>query len=65
MRKLPEDEKFELVTEKMSYKRRLALEQITSLEHLAQLCYRFDALEGNLYHSKGISKGAITTDKQT
>lgn len=58
MRKLSEEEKFDIVAEnmKMSYKRRLALEKITSLEHLAQLCYRFDALEGNLYHSRGIPK---------
>lgn len=64
MRKLSDEEKFDLVTEnmKMSYKRRLALEKITSLEHLAQLCYRFDALEGNLYHSRSISKPPIVNE---
>lgn len=50
--KMSERDKFELITEnmKVSYKRRLALEPIHSIEHLAQLCFKFDALEPNLYH---------------
>lgn len=58
MKKLSNDEKFDIVTEnmKMSYKRRLALEKIESLEHLSQLCYKFDALEGNLYNPRGPNK---------
>lgn len=58
IKRISEEEKFEIVLEnmKMSYKRRLALENIGSLEHLAQLCYRFDALESNLYHPRGTMK---------
>lgn len=51
---LPDIEKFDLVVEnmKISYKRRLALEDIRSIEDLAQKCYRFDALESNLFSPK-------------
>lgn len=51
IRKMSEREKFEIVVDnmKLSYRRRLALEEIYSIEHLAQLCFRFDALETNLY----------------
>lgn len=43
--KMSEREKFDLIIEnmKMSYKRRLALEPIYSIAHLAQLCFKFDA----------------------
>ncbi|XP_062705363.1 uncharacterized protein LOC109412136 [Aedes albopictus] len=49
--KMTEREKYELIIEnmKIGYKRRLALEPIQSIEHLAQMCYKFDALEPNLY----------------
>lgn len=59
--KMSEREKFDLIVEnmKMSYKRRLALEPINSIEHLAQMCYRFDALEPNLYHIGGTSKPQV------
>lgn len=57
---MSEFEKFELVVEnmKMSYKRRLALEDIHSIEDLAQKCYRFDALEQSLFNprSRGINQ---------
>lgn len=48
---MTEYELFSMVAKntKISYKRRLALEDIQSLDHLAQKCYRFDALEQNLY----------------
>lgn len=51
---MSELDKFELVVEnmKMSYKRRLALEDIRSVEDLAQKCYRFDALEQNLFNPR-------------
>lgn len=51
IKKMSEAEKFEIIVEnmKLSYKRRLALEPIHSIEHLAQLCFKFDALESNLY----------------
>lgn len=51
IKKMSESEKFEIIVEnmKLSYKRRLALEPIQSIEHLAQLCFKFDALESNLY----------------
>lgn len=51
---MPDIEKFDLVVEnmKISYKRRLALEDIRSIEDLAQKCYRFDALESNLFTPK-------------
>lgn len=64
MRRLSNDEKFDIVIEnmKMSYKRRLALEKIESLEHLAQLCYKFDALEGNLYHPRGPNKPPVVNE---
>lgn len=54
--KMPEAEKFNIVIEnmKMSYKRRLALEPIHSIEHLAQLCYRFDALDSTLYNPRPV-----------
>lgn len=61
IRKMSEQEKFELVVEnmKISYKRRLALEPIQSIEHLAQLCFKFDALESNLYHVSGPPKPVV------
>lgn len=64
IKKITDEEKFDIVTEnmKMSYKRRLALEKIGSLEHLAQLCYRFDALEGNLYHPRSLSKPPVVNE---
>lgn len=51
IKKMSEAEKFEIIVEnmKLTYKRRLALEPIHSIEHLAQLCFKFDALESNLY----------------
>lgn len=51
---MSEIEKFDIVVEnmKISYKRRLALEDIRSIEDLAQKCYRFDALESNLFSPK-------------
>lgn len=51
IKKMSEVEKFEIIVEnmKLTYKRRLALEPIHSIEHLAQLCFKFDALESNLY----------------
>lgn len=51
---MPDIEKFDLIVEnmKISYKRRLALEDIRSIEDLAQKCYRFDALESNLFTPK-------------
>lgn len=57
-RKMTSEEKFDIIVEnmKLSYKRRLALEPVDSIEHLAQLCYRFDALEANLYTSRTGSK---------
>lgn len=64
MKKLPDDEKFDIAVEnmKMSYKRRLALEKIDSLEHLAQLCYKFDALEGNLYHPRSANRPLMVNE---
>lgn len=58
MRKMSDDEKFDIIVEnmKLSYKRRLALEPVYSIEHLAQLCYKFDALEANLYNSRTTPK---------
>ncbi|XP_062701277.1 uncharacterized protein LOC134285137 [Aedes albopictus] len=55
MKPMTESEKYDIIIEnmKVSYKRRLALEPIHSLEHLAQLCYKFDALESTLYSPKG------------
>lgn len=52
--KMSESEKFEIITDnmKMSYKRRLALHEIYSIEELANMCYRFDALENSLYTPK-------------
>lgn len=49
--KMSEAEKFDIIVDnmKMSYKRRLALHQIASIEDLANMCYKFDALEGSLY----------------
>lgn len=54
MKPMAETEKYDIIIEnmKVSYKRRLALEPIHSLEHLAQLCYKFDALESTLYNPK-------------
>lgn len=54
IRKMTEQEKFDIIAEnmKISYKRRLALEEVVSIEHLAQLCYRFDTLEAHLYNPK-------------
>lgn len=59
--KMSERDKFELIIEnmKVSYKRRLALEPIHSIEHLAQLCFKFDALEPNLYHVGGMSRPVV------
>lgn len=59
--KMSEREKFDLIVEnmKISYKRRLALEPIHSIEHLAQLCYKFDALEPNLYSVGGHPKPIV------
>lgn len=61
MKKMTEAEKFEVIVENMkqSYKRRLALEPIHSIEHLAQLCFKFDALESNLYTISGHSRPVI------
>lgn len=61
MKKMTEAEKFEVIVENMkqSYKRRLALEPIHSIEHLAQLCFKFDALESNLYSTAAPSRPAI------
>lgn len=58
IRKMSEAEKFEMIVEnmKLSYKRRLALEPIQSIDHLAQMCYKFDALESNLYQVYSQSK---------
>ncbi|XP_062715241.1 uncharacterized protein LOC134291483 [Aedes albopictus] len=58
IRKMSDEEKFDIIVEnmKLSYKRRLALEPVYSIEHLAQLCYKFDALEGNLYNPRTPSK---------
>lgn len=58
IRKMSEAEKFEMIVEnmKLSYKRRLALEPIQSIDHLAQMCYKFDALESNLYQVYNQSK---------
>lgn len=49
--KMSEAEKFDIIVDnmKMSYKRRLALHQIASIEDLANMCYKFDALESSLY----------------
>ncbi|XP_062698870.1 uncharacterized protein LOC109433094 [Aedes albopictus] len=60
-RKMTKDEKFDIVVEnmKISYKRRLALQPVNSIEHLAQLCYRFDALEANLYAPRTAPKTAV------
>ncbi|XP_062715804.1 uncharacterized protein LOC115270933 [Aedes albopictus] len=62
-RKMNPQEKFDLIIEnmKLSYRRRLALEPVNSIEHLAQLCYRFDALEANLYapRAKPVGLNAI------
>lgn len=59
--KMTEREKYELIVEnmKIGYKRRLALEPINSIEHLAQMCYKFDALEPNLYTGVGQTKPTI------
>lgn len=61
IRKMNEREKFDLIVEnmKLSYKRRLALTPICSIEHLAQLCFKFDALESNLYSAGGNSKPSV------
>lgn len=61
IRKMTEQQKFEVIVEnmKISYKRRLALETIYSTDHLAQLCYRFDALETPLYHPYSQPKRVI------
>lgn len=61
IKKMSEQEKLELVVEnmKISYKRRLALQPVLSIEQLAQLCFKFDALEPNLYQVGGASKTAV------
>lgn len=58
IKKMTDEEKFDIIVEnmKLSYKRRLALEPVYSIEHLAQLCYKFDALEGNLYNLRTANK---------
>ncbi|XP_062700476.1 uncharacterized protein LOC134284924 [Aedes albopictus] len=60
IRKMSAEEKFDLVVEnmKMSYRRRLALQPIQSLDHLAQLCYQFDSLESNMFLTKPTAKPA-------
>lgn len=52
--KMSEEEKFEIIIDnmKMSYKRRLALHELGSIEELANMCYRFDALENSLYTAR-------------
>lgn len=64
IRKISEQEKFEIIVEnmKISYKRRLALEEIRSIEHLAQLCYRFDTLEAHLYNPKMPAKPHVVNE---
>lgn len=59
--KMSDRELFNMVVEnmKVSYQRRLALVPIESIEHLAQLCYKFDALEGNLYQPGSGQKPTI------
>ncbi|XP_058836512.1 uncharacterized protein LOC131693048 [Topomyia yanbarensis] len=61
IQKMSEREKFDLIVEnmKMSYKRHLALEPIYSVEHLAQLCFKFDALETNLYVAGNPQKPSV------
>lgn len=61
IRKMSEQEKFELIVRnmKISYKKRLALETIYSIDHLSQLCYRLDALETPLYPSQGQSRRMV------
>lgn len=61
VRKMSAEEKFDLVVEnmKMSYRRRLALQPIQSLDHLAQLCYQFDSLENNMFLTKPAMKPAV------
>lgn len=44
---------------KLSYKRRLVLEPMHSIDHLAQLCFKFDALESSLYYTGGHSRPMI------
>lgn len=58
IRRMTEAEKFDIIVEnmKISYKRRLALEDVGSIEQLAQLCYRFDTLEAHLYNPKALMK---------
>lgn len=58
IKRMAEAEKFDIIVEnmKMSYKRRLALEKVYSIEHLAQLCYKFDTLEGSLYSQRAQPK---------
>lgn len=59
--KMSDRELFNLVVEnmKVSYQRRLALVSIRSIEHLAQLCYKFDALEGNLHQPGSVQKQSV------
>lgn len=61
MRKMSDEEKFDIIVEnmKLSYKRRLALEPVYSVEHLAQLCYKFDALEANLFNIRSANKPSL------
>lgn len=63
-RPMSEAEIFEIVVEnmKMSYKRRLALHTVVSLEHLAQLCYMFDTLEGQLYNPQAKNKNPLVNE---
>ncbi|KAL9696094.1 hypothetical protein quinque_015379 [Culex quinquefasciatus] len=63
-RPMSEAEIFEIVVEnmKMSHKRRLALHTVVSLEHLAQLCYMFDTLEGQLYNPQAKNKNPLVNE---
>lgn len=61
IRKMSDAEKFDLVMDnmKLSYRRRLALQPIQSLDHLAQLCYQFDSLESNMYLTRTVTKPVV------
>ncbi|KAL1395316.1 hypothetical protein pipiens_011338 [Culex pipiens pipiens] len=66
--KMTVQEKFSLIVEnmKMSYQRRLALHMgsITSIGHLALLCYKFDSLETNLYNAKAAGVNQIELEDE-
>lgn len=64
-RKMSEQQKLKLIFDntKLSYRRRLALVQIKSINDLAEYCYQFDALEPSLFtnttarvHSQNINQ---------